>query len=1190
MTKYHLPFRVRSLVRLQLVMVLWSLAQGGVDLALGQIPIIPSVPAEQTQLPIFGGTTASAKSTALEHPTPLANFRLHLDYRLPTAASKAELRLHPQRTLKLTATEPTQWQTLDLQYEHLAGQLPFVSATVNGNAVIKEERLRDVQTTLPSQEKLKFGQDFTAMVRFTTKGDGALFARCRPEKWEPDAKMFGLRDGHLFYDIGWLGVVNGKNSNLQDGKSHVAVVRSESGKLTLWVDGKMDGSKANHIRPDAAGHSFQLARGAEGFDGDLKDGVVENFRYWERALGVEEAVQLSADKGDAVNTPIVNWNVPAVKSTFPQGVPGVPTQLSLTLSGGAEIRQAWVQPLAEADHARLIGRWSEESLAEGEKIYQILCVTCHGSLTQEGSMPTSRHFQREPFKNGKDPFRIYQTLTQGYSLMMPLPQYTPEQKYSLIHYMRETFVAPHNPAELFPVNEAYLASLPKPMRTLPKSKAMEDPSRQYEKMDFGPVLSWTYQVGENNIAYKGLAVRLDEGPGGVSRGRAWMVYDHDTMQVATATTGNFIDWKGVAFDGSHGTHATLTGKALFTNPVGPGWANPANGSWEDVRFRGRDDKPYGPLPRAWMNYRGMYLHGSQVVQSYTIGSAAIMESPEFIDYGQTPVFIRTINIGKSSHDLKLRIAPESDGLQIKLLGPGTLMAATEANFQVLSIPAASTPINFRLALSKGLDAASLDALVKGAKRPLDLETLTHGGPARCPEFVTTEGVNGTDDGPFATDILTHPDAAGNPWQSWLRLTGFDFTADGKQAAVCTWMGDVWMVDGVGVEPLGKLQWHRIATGLFQPLGLKIVNGTIVVTCRDQIAKLHDSNKDGEVDFIECFNNDQQVTEHFHEFAMGLQTDAEGNFYYAKSARHALPAVVQQHGTLLKVSADGSRTDILATGFRAANGVCLNPDGTFFVTDQEGHWTPKNRINLVSGKGPQEFYGNMFGYHDITDNKDSAMRPPVCWVTNAFDRSPSELVWVPQNAKWGALNGTLLNLSYGYGKIYTVPYEKNGDTAQGGMCELPMPQFPTGVMRGRFHPQNGQFYACGMFAWASNQSQPGGFYRVRATGKPALQPLGLHFAKGTVQIKFSDPLDASATDKSRYSIKAWALKRTASYGSKHDKEHALEVTEAKLTDARTLQLTVPKLATTEGLEILCKLKQANGTDTERVIHGSINVLE
>jgi hypothetical protein len=41
--------------------------------------------------------------------------------------------------------------------------------------------------------------------------------------------------------------------------------------------------------------------------------------------------------------------------------------------------------------------------------------------------------------------------------------------------------------------------------------------------------------------------------------------------------------------------------------------------------------------------------------------------------------------------------------------------------------------------------------------------------------------------------------------------------------------------------------------------------------------------------------------------MGLQTDTDGNFYYAKAARHALKAVVPYHGTLLKVSKDGSKT-------------------------------------------------------------------------------------------------------------------------------------------------------------------------------------------------------------------------------------------------------------------------------------------
>ena len=92
----------------------------------------------------------------------------------------------------------------------------------------------------------------------------------------------------------------------------------------------------------------------------------------------------------------------------------------------------------------------------------------------------------------------------------------------------------------------------------------------YRRMDFGPALFWTYQIEPGNIAQKGLAIRLDEGPGGVSKGRAWMIYDQDTMRVAAATTREFVDWKGIAFDGSHGTHTSLTGERHFVYPVGPG--------------------------------------------------------------------------------------------------------------------------------------------------------------------------------------------------------------------------------------------------------------------------------------------------------------------------------------------------------------------------------------------------------------------------------------------------------------------------------------------------------------------------------------------------------------------------------------------------------------------------------------------
>ena len=344
---------------------------------------------------------------------------------------------------------------------------------------------------------------------------------------------------------------------------------------------------------------------------------------------------------------------------------------------------------------------------------------------------------------------------------------------------------------------------------------------------------------------------------------------------------------------------------------------------------------------------------------------------------------------------------------------------------------------------------------------------------------------GKNDGPFAVDCLTVPSK--NPWSIQLRLAGLDFLPGGSHLVACTWDGDVWQVSGLDRAD-GVLTWRRIASGLFQPLGLKVVDGVIYVACRDQIAILRDLNGDDETDFYECFNDDHQVTEHFHEFAMGLQTDSAGNFIYAKAARHAKSAVVPQHGTLLRVSKDGSTTDVIATGFRAPNGVCVNSDGTFFVTDQEGHWVPKNRVNWI--RPGKRFYGNLMAYTDVTDPSDAKQEEPVCWITNRFDRSPGELLWVTSCA-WGGLDGSLLNLSYGHGKVFVVPHERVGEIMQGGMVALPLSPFPTGVMRGRFHPIDGHLYLCGMYSWAGNQQAPGGLYCLRATGKPAYLPVGYH---------------------------------------------------------------------------------------------------
>jgi putative heme-binding domain-containing protein len=865
---------------------------------------------------------------------------------------------------------------------------------------------------------------------------------------------------------------------------------------------------------------------------------------------------------------------------------------------------------ADLDHAGLIRALDDRSLERGRAIYERLCINCHGTPDRPGSLPSSRRFASEPLKNGSDPYSMYRTLTHGFGQMEAQALLVPRQKYDVIHYVREAYLRPRDPAQYRPVTEDYLASLPAGHTRGPVPSAIEP----WQAMDYGPYLIATYEIGTDgaNFAHKGIAVRLDPGPGGVAAGRTWAVFDHDTMRLAAVWDGRgFIDWRGILFDGEHAVHPRVVGDVLVQNPTGPGWADPSTGSFaDDRRVEGRDGRRYGPLPADWSAYRGLHRVGSRVILSYDVGSTPVLETCSLAESESPgPVVVRTLDVGPRDGERTIQVARVAPGEAMHRLSPGAnalggdrplvvglMPEDTPATWTLepsgdlrLSLPAGRERLRFSVWFARAKDPDEAGATAGSVSLPEpapDLAALAaQPGPSLWPSPVETRATIGDDSGPFAVDVLTTPQA--NPWQCRVRPTGFDFLDGGKAAAVCTWDGDVWIVSGLD-RPGGPLAWRRFASGLFQPLGLKVIDGAIYVTCRDQIAVLEDRDGDGEAEFVRCFNNDQQVTEHFHEFAMGLQVDGAGNLYYTKAARHALEAVVPQHGTLLRVSPDGRRTDILATGFRAPNGVCLNPDGTFFVTDQEGHWIPKNRINWIR---PGRFYGNMWGYTDVTNPSDFAMEPPVCWITNRFERSPAEPLWVTSDA-WGALKGSLLNFSYGYGKIHLVLREPIDDGAQlqGGLVELPIPQFPTGLIRGRFGPLDGQLYTCGMFAWAGNQQDPGDFYRVRATGKPSDVPLALNALADGVRLTFSDPIDPASVAPERFAVTVWDIHRTGNYGSDHFNERPLPVAGASLADdGRTLTLKLPGLAPTRGMEIRYDLRAADGRPVAGTIHNTIHRL-
>ena len=149
-------------------------------------------------------------------------------------------------------------------------------------------------------------------------------------------------------------------------------------------------------------------------------------------------------------------------------------------------------------------------------------------------------------------------------------------------------------------------------------------------MDYGPSLMNTYEVGGPgpNIAYKGIAVRLDAGAG---RRVARQALGAVRPRHAAARGG--LDRRRLhrlerASTSTAGTRSTRSSPArsTFANPVGPGWADPETGRFDDPRL----DGPRRPALRPAAADVGavtaaLYHFGDQTILSYTVGDAAVLE-------------------------------------------------------------------------------------------------------------------------------------------------------------------------------------------------------------------------------------------------------------------------------------------------------------------------------------------------------------------------------------------------------------------------------------------------------------------------------------------------------------------------------------------------------------------------------------
>jgi mono/diheme cytochrome c family protein len=865
------------------------------------------------------------------------------------------------------------------------------------------------------------------------------------------------------------------------------------------------------------------------------------------------------------------------------------------------------------DHAGILQELGDANFKSGEQIYNNLCINCHGGDGVTATLPLARAFGKGELKFGADPFSMFKTLTNGNGMMGPQTWMTGQERYDVIHYIRVKFMKPMHPAYA-EINDGYLEELPT------VEAAPED--EEIGERDFG--LALASQLGREISS--ALTIKLGK--------NHTISYDLHSMDQAGVWQGGFLNLKNTQHYRERGGGVAEVGGELIPGLQIWKWAH--DGSFD---YPTKDLLPRGPIPSAWMEYRGHYLSDNRVVLSYSINGREILEMP-----GKAKGFgaiEHTIRVAPGGQVLKLAVGQLLEGesgflpLKSKLVelienGEGLAVIKGETQFVaaglagestgltweidsqnriILTIPASDESRVFQVVRHSGIGDAELLSLasylgLKLIRKNLpDPEKNLGGGESRWAEKIKTTGELGPSDLAYTLDTLGLPEP--NPWNAWLRTSALAFFPDGRMV-ISTHGGDIWVVDGID-DSLANLRWKRFAAGLYEPFGLQVINNTIYVTCKDRLTRLHDFNEDGEADFYESFSADDDVSSFFHAFNFDLQVDNDGNLYYVKAGQYTSYALP---GAVIKISPSGDKREIFATGFRTPNGMGILPDGRVTVSDNQGNWMPASKVSLIRKDG-------FYGYSQTQAQKEGLWAPdggkidhtkvvapdsfdqPLIWMPQDYDNSSGGQLFV-DDERWGPLSGRLLHTSFGKGWLYYMMIQEVGDVAQAAIIQLNLDAI-TGIQRARVNPKDGQVYAVGLNGWNGHGRKglgQGGVHRFRYTGEPVLLVTNTQVRPGGIELRFNFDLDPDkAADLDRYKLTQWNYKWESNYGSKNYSVKTgkvgvdnLVVEEARISeDGQSVFLAIPDLQPANQVKIELRAPAAAGGELEELIYLTINAI-
>jgi mono/diheme cytochrome c family protein len=580
-------------------------------------------------------------------------------------------------------------------------------------------------------------------------------------------------------------------------------------------------------------------------------------------------------------------------------------------------------------------------------------------------------------------------------------------------------------------------------------------------------------------------------------------------------------------------------------------------------------------------FRSIGITGDVVTLRYSVGGTETRERWSASLHEGEPVVERHLSFGDRAKDLLLvagaRINGPSQELEPGVRSTGLAEAEEDPDYFVFRIPAGKA----------GTACVTYRDEKTPPARKADFGTPASAGPRWKGAVMTSTRLSEAKDA-YVVDEIGLP--VDNPWKRALRPSDVQFLPGGG-AYVVTIDGDVWSVAGLsGENP--KPVWRRFTSGLHEPMTLAVRDGELFAFDRNGIWRLQDTDGDGEADVHEMFCNAFAQTADLREFPSTLRVGPGGEFFIAKGGQEA-ETIGKHNGSVLRVSADGARFEVLGYGFRQPNLAVHPVTGLVTSSDQQGHYVPSTPIHVVEGR---KFYGFLSDKLP-KEQYPAPIEAPLTWMPHAVNASALSQVWLI-GSKMGPLDGEMVQICFNQPDLLRVNFNRRGKRAQASVASVAK-GFTFPPLNGSVNPADGQLYVAGfqIAGWGNILDSLAGIGRVRHTAAPLLAPKEVAPTDKGVLVRFEVPVDrAKASDPDNWSLATWHYRRAPSYGSAQYKEDGstgndwLTPSAAYVSeDGRSVFIAAPGIKPVEQLRVGWSIAAADGRAMEDNAYTTIHEL-